>query len=383
MNTILTYIKQNKIKLSVAAFLTSYAIYNITKHSNKIRSFITFITTIKENYKQQSLLNNEILYINTTQNTSKLHSYIINSLNTYLKINETKLLLQKQTSTTSATDKISNWEILKEKVFTAFYASTYLLKFYHLIEITHIALLQNYCKRETITQATADKILNELWQISNKILERLLTNIKNKIQSQIEKVKINHQFNQDKCKELLIGIHNSLFNCSSDNKNDSNEISFNIFEPFYDEVNNLIENDYQKQLYIDNDIKGINNDNYTCIMIYNWYYNIISSELFGNVLYEIFNCDIQWKVELLLQKVNTTNNTTTNNQKKITLPKIITALDEIIYKNTSIINNDNSSSTPTNISEFNNNSNSNIIQLQNKINLITKEYFLTLKSFPF
>ena len=380
MNTILTYIKQNKIKLSVTAFLTSYAIYNITKHSDKIRSFISFFTTIKENYKQQSLLNNEILYINTTQNTSKLHSYIINSLNTYLKINETKLLLQKQTSTTSVTDKISNWEILKEKVFTAFYASTYLLKFYHLIEITHIALLQNYCKKETISQETADKILNELWQISNKILEKLLTNIKNKIQSQIEKVKINHQFNQDKCKELLIGIHNNLFNDA--NKND-NEISFHIFEPFYDEVNNLIENDYQKQLYIDNDIKGINNNNYTCIMIYNWYYNIISSELFGNVLYEIFNCDIQWKVELLLQKVNTT---TTNNQKKITLPKVITTLDEIIYKNVSIINNDNSSSTTTTISEFNNNnnnSNSNRIQLQNKINLITKEYFLTLKSFSF
>ena len=85
-------------------------------------------------------------------------------------------------------------------------------------------------------------------------------------------------------------------------------------------------------------------------------------------------------MELLLQKVNAT---TTNNQKKITLPKVITTLDEIIYKNISFINNDNSSTTTTNINEFNNNSNSNIIQLQNKINSITKEYFLTLKSFPF
>jgi hypothetical protein len=92
-------------------------------------------------------------------------------------------------------------------------------------------------------------------------------------------------------------------------------------------------------------------------------------------------------VELLLHKVNASN--ITNTQKKITLPKVITTLDEIIYKNISIVNNTNnnniSSNTPnTTINEFNNsNSNSNIIQLQNKINSITKEYFLTLKSFPF
>ena len=306
MNSVLTYIKANKVKTILGLCALSSLIYYGKKNYTKIKNiyeltkeFINCMKNSKDNLQKQVL--------EKTQSDKKLNAFVLDLIDKELKISETKDLI----AHSKGQELIENWEILKEKIIISFFASFFLLKYLTIISLTNISLLNVFINSNKITVRHAYELINILWEISNRTSSLILKRIVSLIQEEITKIKIKESFSFEKIENLLKKIYNNMTKINEETG------TLDIFISYEKEIGNKIDklemNDYDPTNSKNEEIDGD-------ILFFSTYFDIISSNLIIAVLYNTFQKDLEKNIGQLKARLTKAENT---------LAKIVLQLDAI------------------------------------------------------